>query len=217
MKSPISLQVRASGATPSATRARLSVRLREETRLEHKSVEAACGLPGVIRNLTDYKRCLLDFYGIFCPIERHIATFDEWPQLELSMQRRARMPNLQQDLRQLDVDPIYWREAPADALPALPQFAFALGALYVLEGSSLGGQIIMSALQAQLHIPFHTASGFFAGRGEQTGPLWHEFREVLDAYGQDFPETVVDVIVGAKRTFNAIGLWFAENNGRYSS
>lgn len=217
MNSPISLQVRAPVVTPSATQTRLSVRLREETRLEHKSVEAACGLPGIIHNLADYKSCLLDFYGIFCPIERHIATFDECSDRDPSMPMRARMPHLQQDLRQLNVDPILWQEAPADALPALPQFAFALGALYVLEGSSLGGQIIMSALQAQQRIPVDTASGFFTGRGQQAGPLWHEFRNFLDAYGQAFPEKAEDVIAGAKRTFNAIGRWFAEHDDRYDS
>ncbi|NML63391.1 biliverdin-producing heme oxygenase [Massilia sp. RP-1-19] len=217
MQSPLSLQVRAPDATATRTHARLSVRLREETRLEHKSVEAACGLPGAVRHLSDYSSCLLDFYGIFSPIERHIATFTECSYLGLSMQKRARVPYLQQDLRLLNVDPDSWREAPAQALPALPQFAFALGALYVLEGSTLGGQIIMSALQAQLRIPVDIPGGFFAGRGEQTGPLWNEFRDALDVYGQQYPEASADVIVGAKRTFDAIGNWFNENNNRFSS
>lgn len=72
----------------------------------------------------------------------------------------------------------------------------------------------MSALRAQQRIPPDTASGFFTGRGEQAGPLWHECRAFLDAYGQEFPEKAADVIVGAKRTFAAIGLWFAERADR---
>jgi heme oxygenase len=195
---------------------RLSVRLRNETRVEHKLIEAACGLPDAVHNLGDYQRCLLDFYGIFCPLERHIATFNEWENLGLSMQRRERMPDLQQDLRLLNVAPDLWREAPAHALPALPQFPFALGALYVLEGSTLGGQIIMAALQQQLRTPTGVPGGFFAGRGDTTGPLWHQFRKVLDAYGQQFPETQADVIEGARRTFNAIASWFNENNDKDS-
>lgn len=89
MNSPASLQVPAPGAAAPATYPGLSVRLRDETRLEHKAVEAACGLPGLIHDLTGYKNCLLDFYGIFCPIERQIATFDEWSHRELSMHSRS--------------------------------------------------------------------------------------------------------------------------------
>jgi heme oxygenase len=135
MNSPESTQRRALGSTISDADKRLSVRLRTETRLEHKVVETACGFPDAVQNLDDYQRCLLKFYGIFCPLERHIATFNEWDGLGLSMRKRARMPSLQQDLQFLNVDPDLWREAPTHALPALPRFPFALGALYVLEGS----------------------------------------------------------------------------------
>lgn len=216
MNSPVSTQIRALDAKAFDADMRLSVRLRNETRVQHKLVEVACGLPDTVQNLADYKSCLLDFYGIFCPLERHIATFNEWSHLGLSMQKRARVPNLQQDLRLLNVDPDLWREAPVHALPALPQFPFALGALYVLEGSTLGGQIIMSALQEQLRSQVDVPGGFFAGRGEETGPLWHQFREVLDAYGQQFPAMEADVIDGARRTFNCIGSWFNDNNERYN-
>lgn len=214
MDSLVSNQLRAVDSTASDADMRLPVRLRNETRLEHKLVETACGLPDAVRNLDHYQNCLLDFYAVFCPLERHIATFNEWEDLGLSMQRRARMPDLQQDLRLLDVDPDLWREAPAHALPALPRFPFALGALYVLEGSTLGGQIIMSALQERLRMSGDVPGRFFAGRGETTGPLWHQFRQVLDAYGQQFPETQADVVEGARRTFNAIASWFNKINDK---
>ncbi|MEO6072321.1 MAG: biliverdin-producing heme oxygenase [Burkholderiales bacterium] len=201
------------GASRSDTDTRLSVRLRNETRVEHKLVEATCGLPDAVRNLADYKSCLLDFYGIFCPLERHIATFNEWSHPGLSLRRRSRVPSLRQDLRLLNVDPHLWREAPTRALPTLPRFSYALGALYVLEGSTLGGQIIMAALRERLHLPVDMPGGFFAGRGEETGPLWHQFRAVLDAYGQQFPEMETDVVDGARRTFNSIGLWFDARKG----
>lgn len=205
---------RSVNSTKSDAGMQLSIRLRNETRLQHKSVEVACNLPVAVQSIGDYKNCLLNFYSIYCPLELHIATFKDLKQMGFSMQERARMPDLQQDLRIMNVDPDLWRDAAPHALPNLPEFPFALGALYVLEGSTLGGQIIMSALRQQMGTPFDVPGGFFAGRGKTTGPLWHQFCVILDAYGQQFPETQADVVEGAKRTFNAITSWFNEYNNK---
>lgn len=194
----------------------LSVRLREETRLEHKLVEAACRLPNGVQNLSDYKKCLLNFYGIIHPLEQHIATFSKWENMGLYLQKLVRTPDLKKDLRLMNVNPKLWRKASVHALPSLPEIPFALGALYVLEGSTLGGQIIMSVLKEKMSTPLGIPCGFFTGRGETTGLLWRQFCTILDAYGEQFPETHSDVTEGAKRTFNAIASWFVECNSKVS-
>jgi heme oxygenase len=214
MNSSASTLSRTVNSTKSDAGIQLSIRLRNETRLQHKLVEVACNLPNAVQSISDYKNCLLNFYSIYCPLELHIASFKDLEQMGLSMQERARMPDLQQDLRLMNVDPDLWCDAAPHALPSLPEFPFALGALYVLEGSTLGGQIIMSALQQQMRTPLDMPGGFFAGRGKTTGPLWHQFCVILDAYGQQFPETQADVVEGAKRTFNAITSWFNEYNNK---
>ena len=214
MDSQVSVQSGALNSIKPEAEMRLSVRLRNETRTEHTLVESASGLPNAIDSMEAYKSCLLNFYGIFCPLERYLATFSEWEDVNLSMLSRSRTPALRRDLQALNVDPRLWIEAPAHSLPSLPHFCCALGALYVLEGSTLGGQIIMSAIHQNFPTTAKIPEGFFAGRAEQTGPLWYQFRTVIDAYGQQFPEEQECVIEGAQGTFNAISAWFNKNNNR---
>ncbi|UOQ78251.1 hypothetical protein MUN84_06595 [Hymenobacter sp. 5516J-16] len=47
--------------------------------------------------------------------------------------------------------------------------------MYVLEGSTLGGQVIARQL-AKANIP---ARAYFSGHAEQTGPLWKTFVGLL--------------------------------------
>lgn len=63
-----------------------------------------------------------------------------------------------------------WRQFPAPTIPALED---PLGALYVLEGAALGGQIIGRHLQRRLAF----CSAFFV---EGVGPRWRAFRAILD-------------------------------------
>ncbi|MDP9109101.1 MAG: biliverdin-producing heme oxygenase [Pseudomonadota bacterium] len=211
MRSQESIPLSAVDVTTLPEDLRLSARLRNATRLEHKLIESASGLPDAVRSLDDYRRCLLTFYGMFCPLERHFAAFDEWRALGLSIQHCARVPALRVDLRILNCDPVLWREAPASSLPALPMFPFALGALYVFEGSVLGGQIIMATLRQRLHQSVDLPGNFFAGRGDTTLPRWQHFRQMLDRYGEQFPDRQAAVIAGAQRTFHALAAWFDDN------
>lgn len=63
-----------------------------------------------------------------------------------------------------------WRALPA---PEMPTLTDAMGALYVLEGAALGGQVIRRHLLARLGF----SSSFF---GEGAGPRWRAFRALLD-------------------------------------
>ena len=53
-------------------------------------------------------------------------------------------------------------------LPSIPGTAEAIGALYVMEGSTLGGQIIKKMIAKQLGTAEDHATSFFNGYGEAT-------------------------------------------------
>lgn len=75
-----------------------------------------------------------------------------------------------------------------------------LGALYVGEGSTLGGQVIAKALRRTPELGDAAASlRFFGGYGDRTGLLWKEFGAYLlgQAHGQE--ETIIDA---AQRAFD---------------
>jgi heme oxygenase len=179
----------------------LSARLRVETAAAHLAVEAAAGLPERILAVADYAACLTRFFRLFSPLEAALGRFDSWAGLGIDLAARRRTPALLADLAALGCAP------PAPAPIRLSGFPAALGALYVLEGSALGGKILAAALERQLPA-IAGATGFFGGRGAKTGEMWWGFREALDLYGAKNPAAQPAVIAGAVRTFGqfAIGL-----------
>ncbi|KQP39473.1 hypothetical protein ASF34_14160 [Methylobacterium sp. Leaf106] len=103
-----------------------------------------------------------------------------------------------------------------DTIEALPRFAAGtafhtrpalLGALYVTEGSTLGGQVIAHHLHRSLGAEI--ASGgcaYYEGYGKRdTGAMWASFRTFLDRSGEEGPPH--HVIEGARWTFDALKLW----------
>ncbi len=64
---------------------------------------------------------------------------------------------------------------------ALPDKAAALGSMYVLEGSTLGGVVIARHLRRQHGIEAHNGAAYFSGWGAGTAASWERFRQVLEA------------------------------------
>jgi heme oxygenase len=185
----------------------LSVQLREATSTLHLEVERTLGLPGAIRDLAGYMRCLCRFYRLYQPLEVVLGSFGSWPAAGIEIDACAQSPRLAADLRALGMEPAALEAAPHERLPRLPDFSHALGALYVLEGSTLGAQFILPQLVAQMGTSLGGATSFFLAHGAQTAACWKHFREALDRYGVQFPEGRNGVVEGAQSTFAAIGSW----------
>ena len=84
---------------------------------------------------------------------------------------------------------------PLDTLPRL------LGAMYVMEGSTLGGQVIARQL-AKAGIP---TRAYFTGYAERTGPLLKQFCEQLGEAAT--PENEDEIVLSAARTFQYLENW----------
>ncbi len=180
----------------------LSGRLRQETAAAHRAVEDAAGLPARVVTVADYAACLTRFFRLFAPLEHAIGGFAGWAELGIDLAARRRTPALLADLAALGCAP------PAPAAIRLSGFAAALGALYVLEGSALGGKILAAAFERQLGPSIAGATGFFGGRGVAAGEMWREFKAGLDFYGEKNPTAQPAVIAGAATIFGqfTIGL-----------
>ena len=74
----------------------------------------------------------------------------------------------------------------------------------------MGGRLILKDVEARIGAPIAGATLFFGGRGEAVGPMWQNFRGVLDAFGDERPQLRVDVVAGAERAFHAFLAWFAQ-------
>ena len=186
----------------------LSGELRTQTDRLHAQIEDLLGLPSSVRTRDDYLAWLGHFLGFYEPLECSLARFLEWEAFGFAPSQ-IRASCLASDLAALGADPRRPCRVSRDLLPALPTFAHALGAFYVLEGASLGGRVILRDLEARMGAAIAGATQFFGGRGEATGPMWQSFRVALDSFGQAHPRLCTDVVTGAQRTFRAMLTWFA--------
>ncbi|UXH80353.1 biliverdin-producing heme oxygenase [Roseateles amylovorans] len=120
---------------------------------------------------------------------------------------RRRSPLAARDLRHLN-PPVApeWREAARVAQDQiqLESPAQALGALYVIEGSALGGQVLTPQLAALHGLSPERGLSYFHGFGDRTGAMWREFRQLLTREVGETPEQIDAACRAAMQTFQAL-------------
>ena len=176
-------------------------RLRRETEANHRAVENSLPLMHVELNTAQYVLCLRQMYGIVAAWEERAAdTAPEWMQNTLAARQRKRL---------LELDLAWFGVAEQDdrrpTLPDMNGLPGLLGAMYVMEGSTLGGQLIARHLETTLHLSEGRGNAYFRGYGAQTGPMWKEFCEMLKMRIADDQTDVV--VASAKAMFVTFGEW----------
>lgn len=78
-----------------------------------------------------------------------------------------------------------------------------LGWIYVVEGSTLGGRLILKHLERNLHGLQETGARFLEAYGASTGMKWKGFLDQLSAFAIKH-ESEEEVISGAVKAFEAI-------------
>jgi heme oxygenase len=79
----------------------------------------------------------------------------------------------------------------------------------VLEGSTLGGQIIAREIASQLGYTAENGCSFFASHGAEVGTMWNQFRKAIESYSTAHPdsETHDRVVYSADATFRVFAEW----------
>lgn len=151
--------------------------LRQGTAACHRALEARLPFFDEHFDHRAYQRLLEAYYGFHAPLEQALA--GHLP--ALAPQRRAKAPALINDLqnlglsaRQIDALPL------CQALPRITGDAQALGVMYVLEGSTLGGQVLKRAMAERLAIGTANGGAFLDVYGPETGALWRSFLRFLE-------------------------------------
>lgn len=80
---------------------------------------------------------------------------------------------------------------------------FALGVLYVIEGSTLGGRFILKNVSKFPELSGNNGTSYFNGYGDKTGSYWKAFLNILSGYERDF-NCGDEIIKGAKYAFDSI-------------
>lgn len=177
----------------------LSARLRLETRAAHDRLERALPLTSADLTLARFRDLVGRFYGFHAVWEPSVgaalgddAFFDP----------RRKLALLIDDLEVLGVAPP--RLPLCTDLPPLGSPAAAIGALYVMEGATLGGTIIARHLERSLGLVGGRGYSFFVSYGPRVGSMWQAFRARLATLAPRDADVVVDA---AAACFAAFDRW----------
>jgi heme oxygenase (biliverdin-IX-beta and delta-forming) len=152
----------------------LADELKEHTRDVHADLEKKLlSHIQVVGDPERYRSLLILMYGYYAAVENQLDSFkDELPDYH----RRRKSNAILSDLQTLGYPT---HSLPVcDDVPVIDSLPSALGAMYVLEGSTLGGKIISKMLLRQ--VPTLNGSiNFFRGYDDETIEMWHKFKNHL--------------------------------------
>jgi heme oxygenase len=148
-----------------------------ETSALHRQLESRMGVVRTDLTLHHYRGILEKLYQLYVPLEAALAQVLEHEQPGY-YPTQARVPDLVRDLRYLGVDAS--TIAPRSDAPPIANLPDALGALYVIESSSLNGRAISPHLAMNLGIRPETGGAFFWGYGEFAGEMWRSYLTMLE-------------------------------------
>jgi len=158
-----------------------------------------------IRSADDYARILQWFYGFISPleigIEQHIKS-----EILPDIAERKKSHLILQDLVALGSS---ITDIPINNdLPDIQHQEQAIGAMYVLEGSTLGGKVIANMLTKNA-AGFKFSTHYFTAYGKETGSKWRIFLDLMNQYQST--EQVETIIETANETFLKFRNWIQLN------
>ena len=187
--------------------------LRQHTRIEHARLEDRLDIFTRLQGRDEYRALLIRLYGLYEPLEARLLEASHRHAIPLDVVARRKAPLLERDLAVLGLDPIARAAIPrCTALPAIDSAATALGCLYVLEGATLGGQLIARHLDRHLGIGPDTGGAFFTAYGERVGAMWRALGAALAAYPCS-PHDQEAMVGAARATFEAFEGWLLHAGG----
>lgn len=183
--------------------------LREATKAVHERlhhVPAFAALAAGALDRAGYRALLARLYGFHAPMEAAMAEALAGRFAPAAWQRADL---LRADLAALGEGEPTLARLPRIRPPARLSDPEAMGCLYVLEGSTLGGRHLARQLDFVLP-PGSTAGRSFLAAGSQPHRIrWADLGAALDAAGTD-PAALRAMLAGAADAFARYEAWFAD-------
>jgi len=185
---------------------RFATRLRAAILPWHDALEAGVDLDMRLASRVAYRDWLVQFHGLYLPLEVALEEAIGRYAVPFDLMSRRKAPLLAHDLAVLGVPGAPSSPRVCTDLPVLRNAGAVWGCLYVLEGATLGGQVVGRRLRERLQVTPATGGAFFDSYGPLVLQRWTDFRKRLaDAAGNcDAERHIIDA---ACATFDSFARW----------
>lgn len=180
--------------------------MRDATAERHLAIETLLALRAPF-GIAHYGRVLQGFGAFLACWEPRIAQQVRGQSFEQWFEDGRRLHLLQRDLRSLGLPPTSGGD---DFMPRLGGVPEAIGSLYVLEGSALGGQFIASRAQRMLGLSPAHGTSYFHGAGSGTAERWREFQQIAAEHTDGVQQACERAAHAAAQTFDGLTALFRD-------
>ena len=188
-------------------------RIRYETRALHEQIEGIVPLLQPDADEQTYRSYLEKLLGFHRPLEPVLFARAGLRELGIRRAEREKAPWLARDLLTLGLSAEEVISLPrCRTLPCVQSLSAALGCCYVLEGATLGAQLIHRELSTRLPDTMSRASSYLRCYGTETGKMWKAFCAALEHHGQ-CAEEQLEMADAARETFTTLRAWLLGVNG----
>ena len=183
----------------------LHAQIKAHTREDHAALEKKLMQRiSKIQHRLEYVALLALLYSYYSSVERAIHPFVLKRITDYSERRKA--SKLRDDVNALM--PQFGNFSPCNFVPKIDSYYSALGALYVMEGSTLGGAIIKRIISSRLQS--EEGFSFFTGYGDNVQAMWDQFKSYLEGPFSRRGET--EIINSARETFQTFNQWLSAHD-----
>jgi heme oxygenase (biliverdin-IX-beta and delta-forming) len=187
--------------------------LRNETAHSHLELERnpySVALMSSEVTLKDYSQYLQKLYGFVLSFESNVYPLLKSIDSDIELRRKSKL--MQNDLINLEVDLNIIPIVPTEHFKIhFPDVIAAIGGLYVLEGSMLGGIMIKKHLNEKLGSEVSEKMQYLTGYGSETGKIWKNFLTTLSHQANNV-DNERSIIISAKNTFYLLNQWIATSS-----
>jgi len=183
--------------------------LRAATAARHEALHRAAPFAALMEGRLDragYRRLLMRLYGFHRALETRLEACEaELVEFGIDPVRHNRTYRLRVDGMILGADAAMMAALPVAALPSPGPRGWAIGCLWVREGSTLGGRVMARKLD---HLLAGEAGRTFLLGGPDDALLWRDCCRAVEECGAD-PARLAAMVEAACAVFDAFADWFA--------
>lgn len=192
--------------------------LKQQTAEHHRQIERVSRMQRLFADdysVAEYALLVGRLYGFLSAFENAMSPIlaDQPAALQAFFAERGKLGWLEQDLSALGLS-----STEIAALPKAPALTFmdglpaCFGASYVMEGSTLGGQVIVKHLLQRFSSDINGRIRYYQGYGEQTLERWRQFAALLEHHFPDARKNQVgEITAAACLTFESLQDWLNRN------